>query len=81
MCGVADEMRGFSLSREGSKIEAVVVFRKGNDLHDLNAPWHLAILLTLPATLRRSIISVDIVAFMAGREDQSRLIENHASSY
>jgi len=72
-------MRGLSLSREGSKVEAVAVLRKGNGLHDLNALRHLAILFTLPATLRRITISVDIVAFMAVREDQLRLLENHAS--
>jgi len=55
------------------------VLSKGNGLHDLNALRHLAILFTLPATLRRITISVDIVAFMAVREDQLRLLENHAS--
>jgi hypothetical protein len=54
-------MRGLSLSREGSKVEAIAVLRKGNDLHDLNALDHLAILLVLPATLRRGEISVHIV--------------------
>ena len=54
-------MRELSLSREGSKVEAVAVLRKGSDLHDLDALGHLAILLMLPATLRRGAISVHIV--------------------
>ena len=55
------------------------MLRKGNDLHDLNALWHLAVLLTLPATLRRGAIAVDMVTSGVGREVRVRLQESRDS--
>ena len=55
------------------------MLRKGDDLHDLNALWHPAVLPMLPATLRRGAISVDMVTSGVGREDRVHLQENRDS--